>query len=191
MSNQKKKNSIYWVAFGGCAIIAVIAFFLVLVLSNGKETHYVTETPPEDMTVIICDGTASLKNNFFEDTGAMNYSDKIKILFDNDNLDSINYTFSGSFNSEKSATDASSEMHAKYNTHMSETNVDQEALYPTFTVDGTNLLVNFSITNKDLNSKTAELVFIDNDQFKKLKNASVDTVKNIYKQNGFDCKTSK
>ena len=191
MSDQKKRKNIYWVAFGGCVIIAIIAFFLVLVLSNGTEMHYATERAPEDMVVLVCDGTASSKNSFFEDNVEMSYSDKIKVLFNNEKLNSINYTFSGSYNSEESADEASSKMHAKYNIHMGETGIDQEALYPTFTVDGANLLVNFSITNENLNSKTAELVFIDNDQFKKIKNSSIDEVKNVYKQNGFDCKTSK
>ena len=74
---------------------------------------------------------------------------------------------------------------------MSKTNIDQEALQPTFSTIGNNAIINLSLDDKTLTSATAKIISLNDEQYAKIGNYSVEEIAGICKNKGFHCEIQK
>lgn len=174
-----------------CGVVAVCVLMIIfgVVLAQPKEIRISEKNDNEATTVLDCKSSVATLDAFFVSDVADDFMHEVKLIFDDDdNFSTINYTYSGVFNSEEDAGTALSLMHADYNIYMGKTNIYQEDLYPTFSVLGARGIVNLFIERNDLTVDTAKFIFLDSEQYEEVDEMTIDEVKMLYESKGFVCK---
>lgn len=172
------------------AIVIIIAMIIVallfLLFGSYRETRTSQETITSAVAALDCKSTQPLQNVFsYKSNDSATH--ELKITFDNERIDKINYIYTGRFTDASATENALAEMHAKYNTYMGTTEIYHEDLTPVFTVDGTEGRINLFIERKKFTAGTAKLVFLDDDEYAKMKKAGIEDVKKLYENKGFRC----
>lgn len=164
----------------------IIILIIIAILNSGKEQRISTHNTEMSTRAVYCKGSV-VNNPFFNRYSSMDRQHEIKVVFHDDQIDKINYTYTGKYEKEELATKDVSLLHADYNIYMSKTSIDQEALLPTFSVINTDIIVNYSVDKETLTSETARLVFLDDKQYSKLPSYSINDAMSLYKNKGFHC----
>lgn len=178
----------------GFLLISLVAIIIVLVVIFTGGTSKDSYTSGGDNTVtvtsLVCTSNVP-QDPFFKPQGAHNPQHELKIIFENDGVDKINYSYAGKFSSEELAKEEISKMHASYNKYMGGIDVYQEDLYPTFSTIGSDGYANLYLDKSTLTADTAIFAFLSGNEYSNLKNYSVDALSSIYAEKGFSCQNNK
>lgn len=179
------------------AILSVIGLFSVatstillgILFFGTSETHTSTKNEYPTLTVLDCESPSPV-DPFFATYNAITTSHRVKIEFRSSFFDKASFTYTATYNSDAEASTASSLLHADYNIYMgSKTGIYQEDLFPTFSIIGPKNIINLYISEKYLDSGTARLIFLDEEELNGLMSSSTpEVMQNIYEQKGFSCK---
>lgn len=186
---NQKKNEERTLIRRMATIILIVALLLVFLFAifYRREIRISEGDLRGSVDFLSCQAKTALEP-FFDSNTAMEQTHDVKIIFGEESFDKINYTFTGKFSSNENATTAMADMHAKYNIYMNEINVYQENLQPTFSVIGSDGIINFSIDKSNFTSGTAKLVFLDEEEFMMADQYEVDDFVRILNREGFSCK---
>ncbi len=186
MKDRARKN----VMIVGAVLIVVAIVFVILSLTKKTELYISGDSEPITTDYLLC-SAHSPSNAFFESNDAKQNEHKVKIIFKNNSIESINYTYTAKFASEKIASEVMDAMHAKYNIYMNDIGIYQEDLLPTFSVIDTEDIINFSVKNNYYTSGISRLVFLDADSFIPIGNLTKEIVQDKLEERGFSCKNNK
>ena len=187
---MEENRSRYKVIGVMCILILIILIPFIIIFS-GKEEHTSVDTGKITLISSVYCSASVINEPFFVSYDANKTLHELKILFSNGSIDKINYTFTREYNSNEQANEAIATSHADYNIYMSKTNIDQEALQPTFSNIGNNAIINLSLDDKTLTSATAKIISLNDEQYAKIGNYSVEEIACIYKNKGFHCEIQK
>ena len=186
-TNHRKKRPIT-ITIGLLLVFLIIV--VVIIIFNGREEQTSAEIDNTPATTgLFCKGS-TVENSFFSQNDALSATHEIKVLLYDGEINTINYTRTGVYNTHDEAEEASSLLHANYNIYMSSNSIDQEALQPTFSVIDNKSIVNLSVNDKTLIPETAKIVFLSVEQYANRKNYSLSEIKDIYEKKGFVCKST-
>lgn len=169
-------------------IVIIGAFVLAIfaILFNNSETHISTKNEQNTINILDCT-TISPTKPFFKHNLEIKSEHRVKIEYINDSFSGLNFTYTGTYQSPETASEALSWLHADYNIYVAKTGVYQEDLFPTFSTIGSENVINLYLPKKYLNSGTAKFVFIDNDEFNSINNTSIQKMRELYENKGFTC----
>lgn len=187
-SNHKKRFGV--VEFTALILIIVIVVILLLFLT-GKSESYTSNTTRENSISILDCKSEKPNEKFFSHNAESTATHEIKIIFDNNAIDKLTYTYIGRYVTNTEAKDAISWMQGDYNKYMGTTSVYQEDLTPTFSVIGTEAIINLYFNTNTFNSETARFVFLDDGEYTAAKNMSAKNIEKIYREKGFSCEFNK
>ena len=172
------------------AILVALSVILTLIFRYHTTTTTVTRETAE-INYLVC-RASSPEGAFFKSTAAESTSHELKVIFSNNHPSKFSYTFRGTYNSNANADHDIAVLHADYNNYMADHGkLDPEGLSPHFAaIDTTSEISLFSEVNK-LVTATAQLFFIDSDQYQHLNDYSTDDLQNLYKSKGFICEIGK
>ena len=170
------------------ALIFTIVVIFIILFSHNKETRTSKQSPKTNNAALYCKGDV-VDEPFFVQYNASSSMHEFKILFSDDKINILNYTYTADFPTAEQAINASALIHADYNIFMSKNNVDPESLQPTFSKIDNEVIVNLSADIESISSTTAKLFFLDNEQFKKIPTYSLDEIIDMYRKKGFHCES--
>lgn len=172
-------------------VIALFAFtaFLAIVFLQPNESSSSTSLDQGKTTLLDCIAN-TLEDSFFISKDASSYSHEVKLVYQNDRLTKVNYTYTGQFASDNEADSALSWLHADYNNYMGRTSIYQEELSPTFTAIDANAIINIFMDEEHFAPETAVFVFLDANEYSMVKKSKLDDAKNLYESKGFYCKNN-
>ena len=169
------------------AIICVLALIIYLFL-NKRETHITEDKPETIMSAVLCSANGP-GEAFFTSSSANTIENEIKVLFKNDALDSLFYTYTGVYSSLEKIEHDDAVLHAKYNTYFGDYGVSPSILSPSFSTTNTKLIITLYAENTELiDGVTAKLFFINNDIINIFKGYSKEEVELYYEKQSFACK---
>lgn len=181
---KQEHSYISWI-FIGAALLIIVAF-LVWIFTNGKETRVSQEQTYSSITSLNCTAPSQEKS-FFSSDSATDIKHNLKIVLQDDKIDSISYSYDATFNSDKEAENATAVLHGKYNMYMDEQGANRESYNPVFAQDKTRLKISIYAENKKLVSAMAPILFMTNDEFANIKNYNTEDFEKIYDGKGFTC----
>ncbi|MBR2795879.1 hypothetical protein IKE13_02425 [Candidatus Saccharibacteria bacterium] len=170
--------------------IVLVVVFLLLNIFMPKEVYISDNNEPETIGSLYCK-SSSPGGVFFNSDKVKSAEHEIKITMLDDKVDKMNYTYTGIFESREETEKELSKMHADYNIYMSGTNIYQEDLYPTFSNLETKGVINLYIQNNTLNSATAKLMFLSNDEYSQFDKYDLEMLEKVYNDKGFVCVITK
>lgn len=109
-------------------------------------------------------------------------------MFTDKKVKEMSYRYDGTFNSDDAAESAKAAMHADYNKYMSANGVYQETLNPVFSSHKSKLVISLYAETKKINQTIAKLFFINDDEYKKTGDFTLEDFKKFYELRGFSCK---
>lgn len=163
----------------------MITLVLVAVFDQ-KETKISIKSEQPSNSLLVCNASDPV-SPFFTSSVAMATKHELKYFFEGDNVSKISYKYVGSFGSEQEAKDELSLMNFKYDSYMGDTQIYQEDLSPVFLVLENDATISLFLTREKFTTETAPLVFLSQENFEKLKKASIDGIKDTYEALGFTC----
>lgn len=176
--------------FYNYAALAAVLFVLALIVLfflNGRETRITEEKPDTAVSSVLCSANG-LEEAFFTSSTANTIENEIKVLYKNDALDRLFYTYTGVYNSLEKVEQDDAVLHAKYNIHFGDYNVSPSILSPSFSTTNTKLIITLYAENTELiDDVTAKLFFVNDDIIDIFKEYSKEEVKSYYEKHGFTC----
>jgi len=185
-TDYRKKR---WITITVGLLFIFVIIVVIIIIFNGRVEQTSVKINNSPTTGLFCKGSA-VENPFFSQNDALSATHEIKVLLYDGEINTINYTRTGVYNTHDEAEEASSSLHANYNIYMSGNSIDQEALQPTFSVIDNKSIVNLSVNDKTLIPETARIVFLSVEQYANRKNYSLNEIKDIYEKKGFVCKST-
>lgn len=185
-SKDKKQNHNKVIVF--FILIAMIAIILYI-FTNGRETHIKNSGNSYSIEILYCFNN-NPAHSFFSDNNIIDNKHEIKITYRKNEANNISYTYTGVFSSKEKADNVNAILHAKYNTYMGQYNLSPTILGPVFSVVENKFKINLYASIDSINSIVSELFFLDSNEATKLKNESIDELKTLYINKGFQCKIS-
>lgn len=184
---RRRLGTTAWV----CVIVAIFTLTMAGIISmlNGKETTTTTSGNNENLTAVVC----SLENPeeaFFSSDQATATKHDVRFTFNGDNIDKVSYTLAASFPSEEAAKSVLSEWHADYNIYMGKVGLDIETLNPNFTLLGSDVAVSLFANRDQFTSDTATFLFLNVNDFIKVRKYSAEAMQKFYETRNFSCKIS-
>lgn len=178
--------------FYNYAAIAAILFVLILIIIfflNGRETR-ITKDEPEIITSSVLCSANDIEEAFFTPSSSADaIKNEIKILFENDVLSRLFYTYTGVYGSLEKVEHEDAVLHARYNIYFGDYNASPSILSPVFSETDSKLIITLYAENAELiNNVTAKLFFINDDIIDIFKEYSKEEVKSYYEEQGFKCK---
>ena len=174
---------LFLILIAGIVVVAFLVF-------AGRGEVRTSESEQADNTSILVCKASDPANKFFSYKTENSAVHEVKIIFDNGDLDKINYNYTARYATNDEVETALSWMHADYNNYMGTISVYQEDLTPTFSAVGTEAIINLYFGGKTLNSETARFVFLTSDEYAKIKNMSTKSIEKMYRGKGFSCNFS-
>ena len=168
-------------------VFIVLIISLIFILLTPKETYVHGDGDAQMVFTDILQCKSSNPDVSFFTYDAEKSEHTIKIIFKDNKINKINYTFDGNFSSDKKAETTLSQMHAEYNTYMGGTSIYQENLTPTFSLLGSEIIINLFIDEKYFVPSTAKIVFLDGNEYVRARDGNIDEIEEIYKSKGFLC----
>ena len=125
---------------------------------------------------------------FFDSSSTNKVKTEIKVLFKNDVLDQLFYTYTGKYSSNDNAEHDEAVQHAKYNIYFGENGASPDILSPSFSTVEDKFSITLYAEKLDyINGITSKLFFISEDEITKFKGNSIESVKLFYENKGFKC----
>lgn len=180
-SNNKSMK--YFVIGFVVLVVALAAIFLVNVFRS-KETYTSIPTKEEQVSAVVCTA-GDLEGGFFRKNNAGDFRQEIKVTFNGEKIDKLNYNLIAKYSDDEAAKKASSDFHANYNIYMGK---EAENLTPTFNHSGVNIKINLFADEKNLSKLAGRVFFLDGDEYVNFFRLTKDRVTKIYKAIGFVCK---
>lgn len=186
MSNEVKKARYKLIGFI-LMILAVVTGIVVFLLINKKETYVKMEAWQEKTEAIVC-SARSLDGAFFEPENVNMVENKIKIIFSNDKMDKLSYSYNGVYRSNDLAVSDEAVLHAQYNKYMGENGRALEDLSPAYSVVGSKVQITlYADTVNRIDAVTAGFFFVDKSEVSKFVKRSVSETEKYYENKGFSC----
>ncbi len=169
-------------------LLAIFAILIILMLMNSKESHTTNENNSSQITSSLVCSFYNPVNSFFNSENADSISEEIKMIFKDNNMDKLFYSFIGKYNSAILAEQDEVELHAKYNKYMGENNYPQDSLSPSYSLSDNKLHITlFADSYKDINTITAKFFSIDKEDIAKVGHLTLEELGQFYKEKGFSC----
>ena len=167
------------------AIIIVLAF-----LFNGKTTSKNEAKKPAEETSLIC-SASGINNGIFSTDNAISAEYEINLVFADDELKNLTYTFTGTYDNHATAEAAELRAHADFNIRLGELGLrEDEFSSTTFSViDNQLILTNFATKNEiSVESASMLLIDIDKDSADPAIPSTLSELKENYTSRGFICR---
>ena len=183
---KKSKAKKIWSSIA-LAIVLFCAFFLLFFgltqIFESHETRTSTGVQTVNAEAMVCEAAAP-RDPLFSVEGAEDVEHEIKVTYKNGLADKISYEFQADLNSPEAAEAAEAETHATYNNFMGTRASDFSA---NFMPIGDDYKLTITADMDSLTPTSAQLFFIERDQFESLKEFSIDDIKRFIQTAGFHC----
>lgn len=186
MDNKKEKHNYLII---GTVLAFVVAMFVLIVVwffTNNRETRISEDVSYGAIASLECESTKS-EDAFFKPYGAIRVKHKIISTFKGDNFDNMSYEFEGVYNSEDRATSAEAWLHADYNSHFRDTDVNPESYSPNFAVLKNKVRIAIYADRRKLNNMIAPIFYLFSEDYNKLEKLSREDFEKVYENKGFAC----
>ena len=189
MSKKEIRSKKKWVVL---CIVGLILLFLILIwwLFSGSEIHISEGLDEEKAESLVC-SAGDFSEAFFYNEFASNVENKIKILFVNDKLDKVFYSYSGSFAGKSQAESVNGVMHAKYDIYFGENNASRSVFNSIFSNVGNEVRINIFGEYDSINPVTAVFFFLDGEDIDSEKDYTMSELGEFYIGKGFSCEYDK
>lgn len=181
---RKKRKKIFT-----CIVILLLVILIILILIwllKGKETQISEDDEGSDWESLVCT-TGENDEAYFKNSVANGEEHKIKLIFIDDKLSRIFYSYTGEYNSVRTAQTVIDSMHADYNIYMGDNKMTLDLLSPTFSAIDKTVRIDLYGWVSDVNAVTAKLFFFDRENYEAVKNYSEDRLEAFYENKGFSC----
>lgn len=170
---------------GVCLVIGLFCWLL----TYKSETKTSTTLHETDALALECTSTNS-ENAFFVSKTAQRFEHKLKLVFRGESLRQMSYDFTGTYNSERVASDAEASMHADYNKYMASKNIGTGTLNPNFNAVKSKVRLSLYLDLEKNLEGVGPIFYLTDDEYLKIKDYKMDDFKKIYKEKGFSCSES-
>lgn len=187
MSERKEgfKNKIGFVI--ACSILILFVVFVIVILSYDKKTDVSTSTSSSETKTLVCN-TGPVEKAFFTIDDASQVQHEVKIMFVDDKISKLFYTYDGKLRDGDAAEGAATDMHIKYDRYLSQRKLESSGnLQTTFSHPGTEVRIDIYTGPEGINGDTASFFFFDNEELDSMMKQNSDGLKKYYTENGFSC----
>lgn len=182
-NKQEKKAIVGAILFG-----LVVVFIGVITWLLTHKTEIYTSEGSIDTDASSLDCVASHPTDaFFVSSVAQSFEHRLKLIFKGEVVSDISYVFEGTYNSDSIAETAMAEMHAQYNKYMGKYGVSAENYNPVFTSVKAKANISIYVERAKLNNVIARIIFISDDEFRKIDEYKPEDFKKNYENRGFYC----
>ena len=186
-SDKQKRKKIIVQAVVLALIVAIIAIVIVL-LTYKKETRTIETNEDGDMTALVCSSHDNGETAFFKSDTAKEVEHKVKLVYNNDNLQKMSYEYTGEYETKDIAEHDDAVLHARYNRYMGEHDKKSEMLTPVFQVVDNKLAIKLYLDSyKDMNSVISKLFYIGSGLEGTIGKNSLKDTKKYYEKKDFSC----
>lgn len=189
VKEKQKKNKRIIVKTLVFAILVAIIAGIIWLLTNQREEYTSTNIKKEESSFLNCKASYLPEGEGLvlkpKEAESSNYM--IKMLFEEEKLNSIAYNFDGSYETKEKAENVMAILHADYNKYMGSNGLSTETLNPIFTHNENRVKVSFYAERKNLNLIVAPIFLIDKDEYGGMTEFSLENLKALYEGKGFSC----
>lgn len=179
------------IGIAGLILAAIIIGLVWFFVGNGTENK--THSNENTVSSYIDCNSAHPTNSFLYSDLSNNPNHELKATFNEWDINTLSYTYTGSFANARTAEEESSRLLTKYNTYMGqETSYKNSVLSPAFSPVNENLAINLFMARKYLDRNTAKLFFLSEAEYEEIEklndyNEILNKLKTFYQEKGFIC----
>ena len=182
----RKQESKQWVVFIIVLIVLVLGIGLIIYwLTDEKETTMSDDNNVSSIDVLECKAT-SLSESFF-DTNADDELHEIKITFNEKGADKIAYEFTGTYGTNKQASDARTLSSIKYSKDVGLNGLKADKISSAFNAIENVMRIYLTIGLEDINAGVVKFFLMNTEDYERVDGAISDDFVQIYETKGFIC----
>ena len=167
-------------------IFLIGILFIVIMLFNSKTIVSNEGDINEKQAILICTLNNNQEGPFYSSL-ATNVSHEVKVLLNEDKLDTLYYTYEGLYSTNDEAEKTITHFHADYDIDLSENSI-RDKPESHFSYVKNNGRISLRMTNREINPITGKYIFMEDIFANNIRVRNDDEIKKYYEGVGFICK---
>ncbi len=187
MNNNQEKRAILPIILL-CVVLGALFVILFLLFTDNKSTIINEGDLTERQDAVVCSINSNIESPFYY-AEASKVSHTIKIMVNDNKLDSFFYEYKGQFASDSAAEGAMTNAHAGYDVYLGENEVSDkpESHFNYFDKSGN---ITLYADLKQINIYTGKYFFLEDVMANNIKARNEGEIIKYYEDLGFSCKTN-
>jgi len=183
---QHHKNSSTWKVIA--LVLVALALWLAIYLLFFSESNHTREAEKSEVSyrAVICEKTTQSPSEILTTTNYTSVSEKLNIVFRNSELNSLLFTYDGTYPDEATATRAENEIHSAYHHYIGPLGISTTRYTNTYSIIGNTMNMTLMASASVLKLESLPLFFLSSDM--DITNMSLEAYETFYKNLGFACK---